>query len=81
MRHTVYGRAMSNAVTEAAASTGSVQSVDRALTVLEILARSGESGVTEIAADLGVHKSTAFRLVATLEQHGLVDAEQLLHGR
>ncbi len=73
MRHTVYGRAMSNAVTEAAASNGSVQSVDRALTVLEILARSGESGVTEIAADLGVHKSTAFRLVATLEQHGLVE--------
>jgi DNA-binding IclR family transcriptional regulator len=53
-------------------STG-VQSVDRALTVLEILARSGESGVTEIAGALAVHKSTAFRLVATLEQHGLVE--------
>ena len=41
--------------------------------ILEILARSGESGVTEIAAALEVHKSTAFRLVATLEQHGLVE--------
>jgi len=61
---------MSNAVTE---SAGGVQSVDRALRILEILARSGESGVTEIALALDVHKSTAFRLVATLEQHGLVE--------
>jgi DNA-binding IclR family transcriptional regulator len=65
---------MSNTVAGGAveASTG-VQSVDRALTILEILARSGESGVTEIAAALAVHKSTAFRLVTTLEQHGLVE--------
>jgi DNA-binding IclR family transcriptional regulator len=50
-----------------------VQSVDRALTVLEILARSGETGVTEIAAELGVHKSTAFRLVSALESRGMVE--------
>lgn len=50
-----------------------VQSVDRALTVLEVLARVGEAGVTEIAGELGVHKSTAFRLVATLEAHRLVE--------
>lgn len=62
---------MSNAAAEAPA--GGVQSVDRALTILEVLARRGESGVTEISAELGVHKSTAFRLVATLEQHGLVE--------
>src|ERR1044071_8367306 len=49
-----------------------VQSVDRAVTVLEILAREGEAGVTEIAVELGVHKSTAFRLVAALENRGLV---------
>jgi DNA-binding IclR family transcriptional regulator len=49
-----------------------VQSVDRAVTVLEILAREGEAGVTEIAAELGVHKSTAFRLVAALENRDLV---------
>jgi DNA-binding IclR family transcriptional regulator len=62
---------MSNEPTVSA--TGSVQSVDRALTILEQLARHGEVGVTELAAGLGVHKSTAFRLVATLEQHGLVE--------
>jgi len=50
-----------------------VQSVDRALTILSLLARLGEAGVTEIAGELGVHKSTAFRLVATLEQRGLVE--------
>ena len=50
-----------------------VQSVDRALTILERLARSGEAGVTEIASEIGVHKSTAFRLVATLEAHRLVE--------
>jgi IclR family transcriptional regulator, acetate operon repressor len=49
-----------------------VQSVDRAVTVLEILAREGEAGVTDIAAELGVHKSTAFRLVGALENRNLV---------
>ncbi|QIG46205.1 IclR family transcriptional regulator [Nocardioides anomalus] len=52
-----------------------MQSVDRALTILELLARDGEAGVTEIAADLGVHKSTAFRLLATLEAHRLVEQD------
>jgi DNA-binding IclR family transcriptional regulator len=50
-----------------------VQSVDRALSVLEILGARGEAGVTEIAAELGVHKSTAFRLVAVLESRGFVE--------
>jgi DNA-binding IclR family transcriptional regulator len=56
-----------------AEAAGAVQSVDRALAILELLARQPELGVTEIAAGLGVHKSTAFRLVATLEQHRLVE--------
>lgn len=56
------------------AATGSaVQSVDRALAVLELLARDGDLGVTEIALELGVHKSTAFRLVSTLEGRDLVE--------
>lgn len=53
--------------------TSAVQSVDRAIAILEILAHDGESGVTEIAAQLEVHKSTAFRLIATLERRGLVE--------
>jgi DNA-binding IclR family transcriptional regulator len=47
--------------------------VDRALSVLEILAAHGEAGVTEVAAELGVHKSTAFRLVTVLESRGFVE--------
>lgn len=54
-------------------ATGGVQSVERALAIIEILARAGEAGVTAIAAEIGVHKSTAFRLVATLERGGLVE--------
>src|SRR6476646_7313009 len=57
-------------------STGGVQSVDRAISVLEILARSGGAGVSEVAADIGVHKSTAFRLLGALEARGLVEQNQ-----
>jgi DNA-binding IclR family transcriptional regulator len=50
-----------------------VQSVDRALTVMEILATLGQAGVTEIAAELGVHKSTVSRLISALEARGYVE--------
>lgn len=53
--------------------TSTVQSVDRAVSILEMLAHDGESGVTKIADELGVHKSTAFRLIAALERRGLVE--------
>lgn len=53
--------------------TSPVQSVDRAVSILESLAHSGEAGVTELAKELGVHKSTAFRLVAALERRDLVE--------
>lgn len=53
--------------------TSTVQSVDRAVSILEMLAHDGESGVTKIALELGVHKSTAFRLIASLERRGLVE--------
>jgi len=52
---------------------GGVQSVDRALYVLELLARRGEAGVTELASDIGVHKSTVSRLLAALEDRELVE--------
>jgi DNA-binding IclR family transcriptional regulator len=52
--------------------SGPVQSVDRAAAILEILARDGEAGVTEVARELGVHKSTASRLLAALDRRDLV---------
>lgn len=56
-----------------ALGVGVVQSVDRAITILETMARAGEAGVSEVARELGVHKSTAFRLLATLAARGLVE--------
>lgn len=50
-----------------------MQSVDRAISVLEILARRGEAGVSEVASEIDVHKSTAFRLLGALEGRGLVE--------
>jgi len=52
---------------------GGVQSVDRAITVMEILAQRGEAGVSEVAAEIDVHKSTAFRLLGALESPPGVD--------
>lgn len=56
-----------------AGSLGSVQSVDRAVQVLEILAREGDAGVSEVARELGVHPSTASRLIGALLGHELVE--------
>src|ERR1017187_2425486 len=55
-----------------AGEAGPVQSVDRAVAILEILARDGEAGVTEVARELDVHKSTASRLLAALGARELV---------
>ena len=61
---------MSNTET---APSSPVQSVDRAVSILEMLAGRGEMGITELATRLGVHKSTAFRLASALERRGLIE--------
>lgn len=50
-----------------------VQSLDRALEILDLLAAGREMGVTDLSRRLEVHKSTAFRLCATLQERGLVE--------
>src|SRR5690349_6812152 len=72
--HLAYSCAMGN--NRAPESAGGIQSVDRAITVLEILARRGEARVTEVAAEIAVHKSTAFRLLGALEERGLVEQDR-----
>ncbi|WP_419997443.1 IclR family transcriptional regulator [Streptomyces boninensis] len=47
------------------------QTVDRALSILPLLAE-GPAGLEQVATRLGVHKSTAMRLLRTLHEHGLV---------
>ena len=65
------GRRMTTA--RAANAPPLIQSVDRAIDVLEYLAERDDGAVTDLAAALGVHKSTAFRLLAALEARGLVE--------
>src|SRR6201989_1056656 len=57
-------------------SAGGGQSVDRALSVLEILAQRGEAGVSEVAAELREHKSTVVLLLAAHEERELVEQTQ-----
>jgi DNA-binding IclR family transcriptional regulator len=59
---------------DAPASGGPVRSVDRALTVLEILARDGEASLGALGRELGIHRTTASRLVEVLIGHELVAA-------
>jgi len=54
-----------------------VRSVDRAAALLLALGDcQGEAGVTELARRLGLHKSTASRLLATLQRRGLVEQDE-----
>jgi IclR family transcriptional regulator, acetate operon repressor len=57
------------------ADGSAVQSVSRALNILEELAEAEALGVTEVGRRLGVHKATASRLLATLAEHGLVQRD------
>lgn len=52
-----------------------VQSVDRAVRILKMLAQN-ELTVSEIAFELGVHVSTASRLVSGLRAHELVERSE-----
>ncbi|NGO72576.1 IclR family transcriptional regulator [Streptomyces sp. SB3404] len=52
-----------------------MQSVDRAVSILQVLATRSPCGVTEISEELGIHKTTVFRLLATLESRGLVEQD------
>src|SRR6478752_2782046 len=61
-------------VLDTSSGPGGLQSVDRALHVLELLAAWGSGGVSELAGEIGVHKSTAFRLLGALEARNLVES-------
>jgi DNA-binding IclR family transcriptional regulator len=50
------------------------QTLDRALSILELVADEPQR-ITDIAAELGVHHSTALRLLHTLRKHGFVHLE------
>lgn len=55
---------------------GVVQSVDRAVDLLEVLAAAGWASVTDLARRIDVHKSTVSRLLSTLERRGVVERHE-----
>src|SRR5438045_9127155 len=52
-----------------------VRSVERAIAILDLLAQGGWHTGAEIARELHVHRSTALRLLGTLERHALVERD------
>ncbi|TFD32721.1 IclR family transcriptional regulator [Cryobacterium cryoconiti] len=57
----------------AAKSAPHSQTLSRGIRVLEILAESDQAmSIADVAAALGVHRSIAYRILRTLEDHGVV---------
>lgn len=52
---------------------GTVRAVDRAVSLLQLISQQGHARVSELAAELGIHKSTASRLLTTLARRGMVE--------
>lgn len=58
---------------ERAATQAGSQTLSRGIRMLEILAAADRNlSIDELAGELGVHRSVAYRLLRTLEDHGLV---------
>jgi IclR family acetate operon transcriptional repressor len=60
---------------ESPAESGAVQSLDRALTLLNTVADSNGLTLTEVAEAAALPPSTAYRLLTTLARHGMVEFE------
>ncbi len=56
------------------AAKGGIQSLERAAMILSVIARRAETGIglTEVAAQTGLHTSTAFHLIKSMETLGFV---------
>lgn len=53
-----------------------VQSLDRALRILAIVAEGSGLSLSEIANASGIAASTAYRMLTTLEAHGMVEFDK-----
>ena len=61
------------AANQAGSGEREVQSVARALDILEAVAAAEEPGVTEIARSVGLHVATAHNILRTLSNHGYLE--------
>lgn len=57
-------------------ATGTVQALDRGVTLLELLAGEEAMTLTEVAVDTAMAPATAYRLLVTLQQRGLVTFDE-----
>ncbi|MCA1185004.1 MULTISPECIES: IclR family transcriptional regulator [unclassified Saccharopolyspora] len=62
---------------EQSRAAGRVQSLDRAVALLNAVSAGSPEGrsAPDLAADCGLNRATAWRLLATLEHHGLVERD------
>ena len=58
------------------AENSSVQSLDRALRILAIIADGDGLSLSEVAAASGLAASTAYRMLTTMEGHGMVEFDR-----
>jgi DNA-binding IclR family transcriptional regulator len=57
-------------------NVSSIQVIDRAVTLMDALAReAGPASLKVLAAESGLHPSTAHRILAALSEHGLIDRD------
>lgn len=69
--HTFFKYNIINEEVSKMTADNNVQSIDRALDIIEALSgESGGLGVTEIATRIGLHKSTAHRIITTMANRG-----------
>ncbi|PWJ53876.1 transcriptional regulator, IclR family [Quadrisphaera granulorum] len=61
---------------ESAARDNTVQSVDRAISLLQALASRGALGLADLAAEVGMHRATVYRLLTTMEIRGVVAQDE-----
>ncbi len=67
-----------NSIIERGGEVDVIDAVDRTLAILECFCTERpELGISEISRELGIHKSTAFRSLASLEARGLVRKDPL----
>jgi IclR family acetate operon transcriptional repressor len=58
------------------AENSSVQSLDRALRILAIIAEGDGMSLSEVASASGLAASTAYRMLTTMEAHGMVEFDR-----
>jgi len=60
---------------EPSAAAASLQTLERGLTVLELLASRGPLAVAVVASAVGLHRSIVYRILRTLERRGFAERD------